>query len=109
MSHFTRREFLENSMLLTAAAAAASLPSTASAAETRVVSANDKITVGIVGCGIRGKQHALALAKLADCEIACVCDPDPTRADEVAAALVEAKRPRPKTVSDLRTMFDDKS
>jgi predicted dehydrogenase len=109
MSHLTRREFLENSILAAAAAATASIPTSVTAAERRPVGANDKLTVGIIGCGIRGKQHARELAKLADCEIACVCDPDPTRADELAAALVESKRARPKTVQDLRVLLDDKS
>jgi predicted dehydrogenase len=109
MSSLTRREFLENSMLAAAATVAAALPKSLTAAETRPVSANDKITVGIIGCGIRGKQHARELAKLPDCEIASVCDPDPTRMDEVAAQLVEAKRARPKTVQDLRALLDDKS
>ena len=96
-------------MLAMAATAAAALPKPLVAAESRTVGANDKITVGIIGCGIRGKQHARELARLAECEIACVCDPDPTRADEVAAQLVEAKRPRPKTVQDLRVLLDDQS
>ena len=107
--HLTRRQFLENSMLAAAATAAASLPTGLAAAEARAVSANDKITVGIIGCGIRGKQHARELAKLPECEIASVCDPDSTRMDEVAAQLMESKRPRPQAVRDLRTMLADKS
>src|SRR6266513_2253222 len=87
MSNITRRQFLEDSIL--AAAAAASIPTPLLAAETRAVSANDKITVAIIGCGIRGKQHASELAKLSDCAISYVCDPDRDRAVEVAADLVE--------------------
>lgn len=109
MRSLTRREFLENSMLVAAATAAAALPARAATPEPRAVSANDKITVGIIGCGIRGKQHARELAKLPECNIAYVCDPDPNRADEVAAQLVESKRPRPKTSQDLRVMLADKS
>jgi predicted dehydrogenase len=109
MLHLTRREFLENSMLAAAAAAAASLPTRVTAAEERRAGANDRITAGIVGCGIRGKAHARELCKLADCEITWVCDPDPTRAEEVAALIVENKRARPKTVQDLRVMLEDKS
>jgi len=85
MNSITRRQFLESSIL--AAAAAASVPAPLLAAEQRAVSANDKITVAIVGCGIRGKQHADELARLSDCEIAYVCDPDRDRAAEVAAHL----------------------
>ena len=94
MSNITRRQFLEDSILAAAAAAAASIPTpTLAAAEQRAVSANDKITVAIIGCGIRGKQHASELARFADCEIAYVCDPDRDRAAEVAARLVAKNRP----------------
>src|SRR5436190_21379747 len=107
MSNITRRRFLEDSIL--AAAAAASIPAPLLAAEQHAASANDKITVAIIGCGIRGKQHADELARLSDCEIAYVCDPDRDRAAEVAAHLVAKNRPRPKAVQDLRLILDDKS
>src|SRR5947207_7294706 len=107
MSNITRRQFLEDSIL--AAAAAASLPLPVLAAERHATSANDKITVAIIGCGIRGKQHADELARLSDCEIAYVCDPDRDRAAEVAAHLVAKNRAQPKAVQDLRVILDDKS
>jgi len=109
MSTITRRQFLEDSILAAAAAATASIPAPLIAAEPRAASANDKITVAIIGCGIRGKQHAGELAKLPECEIAYVCDPDRDRAAEVAADLVAKKRPQPKAVQDLRLVLDDKS
>src|SRR5438105_15661782 len=107
MNSITRRQFLEDSIL--AAAAAAAIPAPLRAAEQRAVSANDKITVAMIGCGIRGKQHADELAKLPDCEIAYVCDPDRDRAAEVAANLVAKNRAQPKAVQDLRVIRDDKS
>src|SRR5665647_1698443 len=109
MSIITRRKFLEDSILAAAAAAASSIPARAFAAGQRAVSANDKITVAIIGCGIRGKQHASELARFPDCEIAYVCDPDRDRAAEVAADLVARKRPQPKAVQDLRVVLNDKS
>src|ERR1051326_5259387 len=107
MPNITRRQFLEDSLL--AAAAAATVPAAFAAAEKPNVSANDKIAVAIIGCGIRGKQHASELARLSDCEIACVCDPDRERAAELAATLVKQKKPQPKVVQDLRVILDDKS
>jgi len=107
MSNLTRRRFLEDSILATAAAAA--IPTPLTAAEQRATGANDRITVAIIGYGIRGKQHASELAKFSDCEIAYVCDSDRDRAAEVAADLVAKNRPQPKTVQDLRTILDDKS
>lgn len=109
MSIITRRKFLEDSILAAAAAAASSIPARAIAAGQRAVSANDKITVAIIGCGIRGKQHASELASLPDCEIAYVCDPDRDRAAQVAEDLVARKRPQPKAVQDLRVVLNDKS
>lgn len=109
MNPITRRQFLENSILAAGAAATASFPTPLIAAEQRSVSANDKITVAIIGCGIRGKQHASELTKLPDCEVAYVCDPDRDRAAEVAADLVAKKRPQPKAIQDLRVVLEDKS
>src|SRR5262245_3947047 len=109
MNSMTRRRFLEDSILAAAAAATASIPTRPIGAEQRAVSDNDKITVGIIGCGIRGKQHANELTRLSDCEIAYVCDPDRDRAAEVAGEVAAKNRPRPKAVQDLREILDDKS
>src|SRR5262245_26549680 len=111
MSSITRRRFLEDSILATAAAAAAAATpqSLIAAQDKKPVGANDKITAAIIGCGIRGKQHARELARIANCELAYVCDPDRERAAEVAAQVVEQKRPAPKAVQDLRTTLDDKA
>ena len=109
MSNITRRRFLEDSVLTAAAAAAASTPIMASAEEKPAGSASEKVTVAIIGCGIRGKQHANELARYANCDIAYVCDPDSSRSAEVSAQLVEQNRPTPKAVADLRVVLDDKS
>jgi predicted dehydrogenase len=109
MSTITRRQFLEDSILAAAALATATVPTRVRAAEQPAVSANEKITVAIVGCGIRGKQHVAELAHLSDCEIASVCDPDRERAAQLAADVAARKRPQPKAVQDLRRILDDKS
>ncbi len=107
MNDFNRRRFFEDSVM---AAAAVSLPTALVAAESSAVSANEKITAAIIGCGIRGKAHAQELAKMSDVDIAYVCDPDLDRADEVGALLTEKlDRPLPKKIQDLRLALDDKS
>src|SRR5688572_14038414 len=109
MSQLTRRRFLEDSILATAAsAAAASLPAPLLLAQ-EPRSANEKVTAAIIGCGIRGKQHAGVLSGLGDCDVAYVCDPDQARMAEVSAILVEKGRPAPKSVADMRKVFEDKS
>ena len=106
MKDLTRRRFFEDSLM---AAAAVALPAPLIAAGASSASPNEKLTAAIIGCGIRGKAHAHELARLADCDIAYVCDPDLDRADELGALLVELKRPMPKKVQDLRAVLDDKS
>ena len=106
MKDLTRRRFFEDSLM---AAAAVALPAPLIAADKTSASPNEKLTAAIIGCGIRGKTHAHALAKLADCDVAYVCDSDLDRADEVGALLVKLKRPMPKKVQDLRAVLDDKS
>src|SRR5688572_17790849 len=105
MTH-TRRRFFEDSLM---AAAAVALPARLGAAEPASASPNEKLTAAIIGCGIRGKAHARELARLSDCDIAYVCDPDLDRADEIGALIEGVKRPMPKKVQDLRTVLDDKS
>jgi predicted dehydrogenase len=107
----SRRRFFEDSLLATAAVAgAAAVPRPSAAADEQPkTGANDKITAAIIGCGIRGKQHAQELARLADCQIAYVCDPDSSRAAEVAASLARLGRPAPKASRDLRAVLDDRS
>ena len=106
MNTLNRRRFFEDSIM---AAAAVSLPVARVVSADAAVSANEKLTAAIIGCGIRGKAHAQELAKLTDCDIAYVCDPDLDRADEVGALLVKMNRPMPKKVQDLRLVYDDKS
>src|SRR4029078_5919819 len=109
MSNLTRRRFLEDSLLAAAATAAATARTTEVVAQDRTPSGSRKVTLAIMGCGIRGKQHARELARMADCDIAYVCDPDRDRAAEGSAQLVEQNPPAPKAVQDLRVVFDDKS
>ncbi len=106
MKNLTRRRLFEDSIM---AAAAVSLTSPLLGVEKTSNSPNEKLAAAIIGCGIRGKAHAKELAKITDCEIAYVCDPDLDRADELAKLVVELGRPQPKIVQDLREAYDDKS
>ncbi|MCS7043127.1 MAG: hypothetical protein NZR01_10070 [Bryobacteraceae bacterium] len=62
---------------------------TAAAAATRVLGANDRIRLGVIGTGGRGR-HLIRMAKLAGgCEIAAVCDAWDVRAREGAGEAVK--------------------
>lgn len=66
MNNLPRREFL--AAIIAAPAAA------------RAFQANDRITVGVIGCGGMGSSHAKTLAGRKDVAVAYACDPDRNRA-----------------------------
>jgi predicted dehydrogenase len=97
----SRREFLQN---VTAGAAALSglAATTAQAAK----GPNDKVVVGLIGCGGRGTHDAGLFQKTPNVELAYVCDVDENRRGSVAKSLSIASK---GVVSDLRRILDDKS
>lgn len=107
----TRRRFLEDSLLATAAAASLGAR-TVAADETRPVAANEAITAAIIGCGTRGRQQVEALSRLADCRVVCVCDCDTERMGKLAADAGKRQGKNAaevKAIADMRRAFDDKS
>jgi predicted dehydrogenase len=107
MPWITRRRFLEDSMLAAAATAMAAAPQPICADEKSTGSPSNKVRVAILGCRIRGKQHAAELGKVPDCEIAYVCDPDRDLAGELATIVEKQQGRAPQAVQDMRRVFDD--
>ncbi len=95
----SRRTFIRNAGLSAAAAA-----STSALAN----QANNKIRMGVVGLGGRGKGHAKLLAERQDVEVHYVCDVDLKRAEAAGALVKEAGGTQPKVIQDLRVILDDK-
>lgn len=87
LSSTTRRDFLKNTAL---ASAAVSLSARSYA---RVAGANDRISIGIIGCGQRGAQaHMPGInthAKAQNVEITAVCDPWRQKREAAAALCKE--------------------
>ena len=92
-----RRTFIKNSLVASGAAA-----SLIHASPTRAAGADDKVSVGLIGCGGRGTYLAGVFGSKPNVEISYVCDVDQQR-------LERAKTLAPKAISDLRTMLADKS
>lgn len=68
--------------------------------------ANDKIVVGLIGCGGRGTHDAGLFHKTPNVEVTCVCDVDQDRRGSAAKSFgLDSKR----ALSDLRRMLDDRS
>ena len=101
-----RRDFLRTGSAAVAAVAATSLaPSLLRAAR----SANEKITVGVMGLNGRGKALAGVLAAQPDVDIAYLCDVDARVIGPAAESISQGQRHAPQAVSDFRRILDDKS
>jgi len=92
-----RREFIS-----TVSAGVAATAVLASPAFAKPTSAS--ISVGLIGCGGRGRNVAQAMAKLLGIAITYVCDPNSKR---LATAAKEFELDQKHAVSDLRTVLDD--
>jgi len=100
MTDPNRRAFLQTTTALSAGMALAPM-ATASAK-----GANEKVVVGLIGCGGRGPGVAAGFTGLPGVEIAYVCDPDQERRDEAAQKFGV---PAARSVDDLRKILDDQS
>ncbi len=106
MGRISRRLFLEES-LLAAAAAGIGTSAVARAAETpaQSTSANERLSVAVIGIRGRGGDHARAFEAREDCFLSYVCDADSEPGEKAAAAF----KSKPKFVQDMRRIFDDPS
>src|SRR4051812_49514455 len=91
--HFDRRDFLKRTGGLTAGAALAGkamAKATNKLNPSRVLGANDRINIGLVGCGGRGSSDARTFTEYGEanknaCQIVAVCDPYEKRNAQQAA------------------------
>jgi predicted dehydrogenase len=113
-SSFPRRRFVAGAGAVVAAGAAAGLFKTPvlgqsqAPASGRVLGANDRVVVGVIGMGGRGNTHAENYAAIPNVEVAYVCDVDATRLSAALQKLAgkeQAKNVR--GVSDLRRILED--
>lgn len=112
MDFFSRREFLERSAILSAAAAALGTGSSALAETKPVLAAaraqTDKLRVAVVGVKGRGMSHVSGFLGKNNCEITTVCDCDEA---SIGAAMkaIEGKQGKPPAfVKDIRKVVENK-
>lgn len=74
----------------------------------RGASAQDKIVVGFMGVGGRGRSLLQSLIKRNDIEIKYICDADSRAYAAAAEIVVEGHDHKPKFVQDFRRMLEDK-
>ena len=110
-----RREFIKSS--IGAAASLAALPQN-KAYSARVTPApvfrqedaggpNEKVIMGIMGVGGRGRALLGSLVKRSDVKIKYICDTDARCYGQAAEIVIEGHNYKPKFVQDFRKMLDD--
>jgi predicted dehydrogenase len=105
MNMVNRREFLEAAV----AAAAAARVHPIFAGETRTIQgANDRIRVGIIGCGNRGNQVATDWMKHKDSVFVAACDVAKDRLDATAAKIGQTQGNTVETFEDYRKILERK-
>src|SRR5213082_3028073 len=102
-SKVKRRDFLKKSTKLTASLAALRGVTFLTRPE-RVFGANDRVRVAVCGLHGRGKDHLSGFSRLANVEVAALCDVDENLLKGRLGTV-----PRPQTFIDVRKLLEDKS
>jgi len=103
----SRREFIAGGVKSAAAmAAAGSVMGTARPG--RVLGANDRINIAVIGIRGRGMGHALAWAGMENVEVTALCDVDENLFDSRQKRIEDIQGTRPKAIVDMRDLFEDK-
>ncbi len=112
MTKCTRRQFLEDSVL--AAAMAAAFPANglwAAEATPELPKKNpgQLLQVAIIGVGTRGGVHIDEFTRNPNTEVAYIVDADENAGQRGAEVVARKQGRKPKVVQDMRVAFDDKS
>ena len=100
MKSVNRREFIKGSIGV--AAGLAAVP------RGEVYGANEKVIVGMMGVGGRGRSILRSLVKSSDVRIKYICDADSRCYGPAAEIVVEGHDYKPKFVQDFRRILEDK-
>ncbi len=75
----------------------------------RILGANDRVNMGIIGLGGRGRYHVGAYSRISEARIAALCDVNQEARERSSAAVIKAGGQKPAEFEDMRKMFEDKS
>jgi predicted dehydrogenase len=75
---------------------------------TRVMGANDRINVGLIGIGARGTAHLNSYVKIQECRIAALCDVNQAARERAQARLQSATSTKATEYKTMRELFADK-
>jgi len=103
----SRRQFLGTSSKA-AAGVAAGLTLSSMVRDADAVEANEKITLGLIGCGNMGRGDLGFMMDTKQCEVAAICDVDDSKAKNVLGDVQEKLGTTPKVFRDFRHVLDMK-
>ena len=98
MKSLKRRDFLKSTISASAFTALSGK---------KIIGANDKVVMGIMGIGGRGCALLRSLVKRPDVYIKYICDPDTRRYSRAAEIIIEDHGYKPNFVQDFRKMLAD--
>lgn len=107
----SRRKFLKESIVAGSAAAGLSvLNSTSAASSARILGANDRIRIALIGCGGQGWGDLRAMLRIKNIDCVGLCDVDDAQTAKTAKSVNELYSQTPAvTTRDFRKILDDKS
>ena len=110
MSKYTRRQFLEESLLAATAAALSgrSLLAADAPERSKKKPPSERLGVAIVGVGGRGGEHIRQFLEHPETEIRYIVDADEKIGNGRLASIAKEQDRAPKYVRDMRSAFDDK-
>ena len=94
MSMWTRRHFFQGAAMALAA--------------TRVAGANDRIRIGVIGIGGRGRDHVQSFLQIPSAQITGLCDVNQAARERAQSILAKAGAPKAEEFTDMRKMLDSK-
>lgn len=108
----TRRNFLSttgkmSTGILAAGVLSSCQPNAVYAPATKVIEANDRINVGVVGVRSRGWGLAEDVMSIDNVHIKAICDVDANILDQRIAEVNKGKNYKPDAYQDMRKMFED--
>lgn len=105
----TRREFIKNVAIGTAAVSVGGvLPSFSAKSYNNIVGANDKIRMAAIGVNSRGNVLATGFAKEKGCEVSHICDVDSRAMEKTILNVEKTAGNKPKGEKDIRKLLESK-
>jgi predicted dehydrogenase len=103
MNSPNRRRFIQQTATAVAVTSAIGFPT-----PVRSASANERVTIGMIGPGGMGSNLLNSFVGQSDVDIACVCDADSNRMAQAAKTVEKKSSKAPKQEKDMRRLFEDK-